>query len=131
MTSARNFLFTLSCILMIVSTFMELTSGFFVYLAWSADSDRFVLLIISLLFILISAVLCLISAIKGLQRQSIRTPSAIMTRLPKACIVFSAAASVSSLINGVIFWQLIMIIIAGILFPLLFIFAAIKKCSAI
>ena len=77
--------------------------------------------------VLIFSVLNIISGINGLRYHNRRINSAVVTRLPEISIVLCLISIILSLYTGTIFGYILILAGTGILIPVIFILAAVKK----
>ena len=77
--------------------------------------------------VLVFSVINIISGINGLRHHNRRINSAVIIRLPEISIVLSLIAIILNLFNGTFLSYILLLAGTGILIPVIFIIASVKK----
>ena len=128
MKTARSVLFTVFSILMIISGAAGLIVAVFIFIErLSFPGAYFILSLLIMLVLAAYSVINFIAGVSGARNYNRRTNSAVVVRLPEISIVLCIIAIVLSCINGILLSHMILMLITGIIIPVCFIYAAIKK----
>lgn len=128
MGTARSVLFTVFSILMIISGAAGLIVAVFIFIErLSFPGAYFILSLLIMLVLAAYSVINFIAGVSGARNYNRRTNSAVVVRLPEISIVLCIIAIVLSCINGILLSHMILMLITGIIIPVCFIYAAIKK----
>ena len=128
MGTARSLLFTISSVLMIIAGAGSIVCA--VFLAeerLKTPEASLPLTFISAALMLIFSIINIISGINGVRCHNRRINSAVVIRLPEVSVVLCLFSLVLTLLGGVLFGYILILVGTGILVPVMFIYAAARK----
>ena len=128
MGTARSVLFTVLSILMIISGAAGIIAAVFILIERISFPGSYLSLSVLITGLLAAySVINMAAGISGVRNYNRRTNSAVVIRLPEISVALCLLAIVLSCINGIMLPHLILLIITGIIIPVCFIYAAVKK----
>ena len=128
MGTARSILFTVLSIFLIAAGIAGIVTAVFILRdrISSAESSVF-LSVLTTVLITAFSILNIITGAKGIKNYNRRTNSAVMIRLPEFSIILCFLSVIFVFINGTRVYHIIALGITGLLIPVIFIYAAVKK----
>ena len=128
MGTAKSILFTILSIILIMAGVASLVSAVFLFIDWIHSPDSALILTFIIVFLIILfAALNIIAGYKGVRNHNRRTNSEVMIYLPEISIALSFISLVLSFFNGINLFYICLLGLTGLLIPVIFIYAAVKK----
>ena len=128
MGSARSILFTVSSALMIFAGAGSIACAAILDAQILASpSASFSSIFFHAALTLIYSIINIVSGINGLRCHNRRINSAVVIRLPEISVILCLVCIILTLFQGTLFGYILILAGTGVLIPILFIFAAVKK----